>query len=147
MADALGCAVLADGSYGPFVTGASGRLILDKQLGLLLVAANLFGGDAGQLDRRGAFEGTLGASLAAGYFVTPSFVPSLEVRSETAFDSNIDSSALYLGPSLALLGGKYWATLAIEPQITAFKGSPPGHALDLSRSERLQARLSFGFAL
>ena len=147
VADALGCALLAEGSYGPFVTGAGGRLVLDKQLGSLLIAANLFGGDAGQLDRRSTFEGTLGASLAAGYFLTPSFVAGLEVRSQTAFDSNLDSSALYAGPSLALLGGAYWATLAVEPQITAFKGSTPGHALDLTRSEQIQARLSFGFAL
>ncbi len=147
VADALGCALLVNGSYGPFVAGVEGRLILDKQLGSLLLAANVFGGDAGQLDRRATFEGTLGASLAAGYFVTPSFVPSVEVRSETAFDSNIDSSVLYLGPSFALLRGKYWATLAIEPQITAFKGSTPGHSLDLTRSEHVQARLSFGFTL
>lgn len=147
VADALGCALLVDAAYGPFVAGVEGRLALDKQLGSLLLAANLFGGDAGQLDRRSTFEGTLGASLAAGYFLTPSFVPALEVRSETAFDSNVDSSVLYLGPSFALLGGKYWATLAIEPQVTAFKGNTPGHALDLTRSEHLQARLSFGFSL
>jgi hypothetical protein len=147
VADALGCALLVNASYGPFVAGVEGRLILDKQLGSLLLAANLFGGDTGQLDRRSTFEGALGASVAAGYFVTPSFVPALEVRSETAFDSNLDSSLLYLGPSLALLGGKYWATLAVEPQVTAFKGSTPGHALDLTRSERVQARLSFGFTL
>ena len=147
VADALGCALLVDGSYGPFVAGVGGRLVLDKQLGSLLLAGNLFGGDAGQLDRRSTFEGLLGASVAAGYFVTPSFVPSLEVRSETAFDSNIDSSVLYVGPSFALLNGKYWATLAVQPQITAFKGSTPRHSLDLTRSEQVQARLSFGFAL
>ena len=147
VADALGCALLVDANYGPFVAGVGGRLVLDKQLGSLLLAGNIFGGDAGQLDRRSTFEGLLGASVAAGYFVTPSFVPSLEVRSETAFDSNIDSSALYVGPSFALLSGKYWATLAIQPQITAFKGSTPGHSLDLTHSEQVQARLSFGFAL
>ena len=147
VADALGCALLVDGSYGPFVAGVEGRLILDKQLGSLLLAGNVFGGDSGQLDRRSTFEGLLGASVAAGYFVTPSFVPSLEVRSETAFDSNIDSSVLYAGPSFALMRGSYWTTLAIEPQITALKGSTPGHALDLTHSEHVQARLSFGFAL
>jgi hypothetical protein len=147
VADALGSAVLVAASYGPFVAGVEGRLVLDKQFGSLLLAANLFGGDTGRLDRRSTFEGELGASVAAGYFLTPSLVPALEVRSETAFDSNIDSSLLYFGPSLALLRGKYWATLAVEPQITAFKGHTPGHALDLTRSERVQARLSFGFAL
>jgi hypothetical protein len=147
VADALGCALLLEGSYGPFVTGFEGRVILDEQLGSLLLAANLVGGDFGQLDRRSTFEGSLGATLAAGYFVTPSFVPSLEARSETAFDSNIDRSVLYLGPSFSWLSGRYWATLAIEPQLVAFKGASPSRNLDLSQNERLQARLLFGFEL
>ncbi len=147
VADALGCALLLEGTYGPFVTGFEGRLILDEQLGSLLLAANLVGGDFGQLDRRSTFEGSLEATVAAGYFVTPSFVPSLEARSETAFDSNIDSSVLYLGPSLSLLSGRYWATLAVEPQLVAFKGASPSGNLDLSQNERLQARLLFGFQL
>jgi hypothetical protein len=147
VADALGCALLLEGTYGPFVTGFEGRLILDEQLGSLLLAANLMGGDFGQLDRRSTFEGSLSATVAAGYFVTPSFVPGLEARSETAFDSNIDSSVLYLGPSFSLLSGRYWATLAVEPQLIAFKGASPSRNLDLSQNERLQARLLFGFRL
>jgi hypothetical protein len=147
VADALGCALLVEGTYGPFVTGFGGRLILDEQLGSLLFAANLSGGDFGQLDRRSTFEGSLGATVGAGYFVTPSFVPSLEVRSETAFDSNIDRSVLYLGPSFSWLSGRYWATLAVEPQLVAFKGASPSRNLDLSQNERLQARVLFGFQL
>ena len=147
VADALGGALLLEGTYGPFVAGFEGRLILDEQLGSVLLAANVVAGDFGQLDRRSTFEGSLGATVAAGYFVTPSFVPSLEARSETAFDSNIDSSVLYLGPSLSLLGGRYWATLAVEPQLVAFKGASPSRNLDLSHNERLQARLLFGFQL
>jgi hypothetical protein len=147
VADALGCALLLEGTYGPFVTGFEARLILDEQLGSLLLAANLVGGEFGQLDRRSTFEGSLGATVAAGYFVTPSFVPSLEARNETAFDSNIDSSVLYLGPSLSLLSGRYWATLAVEPQLVAFKGASPSRNLDLNQNERLQARLLFGFQL
>ena len=147
VADALGCALLVEGTYGPFVTGFEGRLILDEQLGSLLLAANLIGGDFGQLDRRSTFEGSLGATVGAGYFVTPSFMPSLELRSETAFDSNIDRSVLYLGPSLSLLSGRYWTTLAVLPQLVALKGASPSRNLDLSQNERLQARVLFGFQL
>ncbi|HEX7451730.1 MAG TPA: hypothetical protein VF294_05575 [Polyangiaceae bacterium] len=147
VADALGCALLVEGTYGPFVTGFEGRLILDEQLGSLLLAANLIGGDFGQLDRRPTFEGSLGATVGAGYFVTPSFMPSLELRSETAFDSNIDRSVLYLGPSLSLLSGRYWTTLAVLPQLAALKGASPSRNLDLSQNERLQARVLFGFQL
>jgi hypothetical protein len=147
IADALGAALQVEGTYGPFVAGFEARVILDKQLGALLLAANAFGGEFGQLDRRSTFESLAGASLAAGCFVTPTFVPSLEVRSETRFDSNIDSSVLYLGPSLSLLSQTYWVTFAVEPQLFAFKGASPSHNLDLSHNERLQARLLFGFRL
>jgi hypothetical protein len=147
VADALGCALQLEASLGPIVTGFEGRLILDDQLGSLLLAANLIGGDRGQLNQRSTFEGLLGATLAAGYFVTPSFVPSLEVRNETAFESTISSSVLYVGPSLSLLSGRYWATLAVQPQLVAFKGASPSRNLDLSQNERLQARLLFGFQL
>ena len=47
----------------------------------------------------------------------------------------------------SLLSGRYWATLAVEPQLVAFKGASPSHNLDLSQNERLQARLLFGFQL
>jgi hypothetical protein len=147
VADALGSALMLEGKYGPLLTGFQGRVILDDQLGSLLLAANVFGGMSELLDRRSTSEGNAGASLAAGYFVTPAFVPSVEVRSETQFDSNVDSSVLFVGPSLSLLGDRYWATFAVEPQVAAFKGATPGRSLDLSQNERLQARLLFGFRL
>jgi hypothetical protein len=41
----------------------------------------------------------------------------------------------------------WWATLALEPQITAFKGASKGRSFDLDNNERLQARLLFGFPI
>jgi hypothetical protein len=71
----------------------------------------------------------------------------LEIRSENGLSSRLDRSVLYLGPSASLLTEGWWATLAVQPQITAFKGRTSGHAFDLDQNERLQARLLFGFRI
>src|SRR6187402_1206257 len=94
VADALGSALLAEGTYGPLQAGFEGRVILDKQLGSLVLAGNLFGGGIEDLYLRRRFFGSFGATVGAGYFVTPSFVPGFEVRSENGFTEQFDHSVL-----------------------------------------------------
>jgi hypothetical protein len=146
VADALGTGLLLDGTVGPSAVGVEGRLLLDKQLGSLLLAANLVGGAVEQLELNSRSLATFGATLAAGYFVTPSFVANLEARSESIFSGRIEHSVVYLGPSLSLVSARYWLTLAVQPQIVAFKGASAGHRLDLDQNEFLQTRLLLGFA-
>jgi hypothetical protein len=147
VADAVGSALLVDGSVGPLAIGFEGRLIFDRQLGSLLLTANLAGGGVEQLELRSRSLVTFGGSASAGYFVTPSLVTSLEARSEQAFSVRIERSVLYLGPSVSFSSSRYWVTLAVQPQITAFKGASAGHHLDLSQNEDLQTRILFGFDL
>jgi hypothetical protein len=145
VADVLGSALYLEGSLGPLVASVEGRVILDKQIGSLLLAANLVGVGTERLELRSVSEVTLSAVASAGYFVTPTFVPSLEVRSDNSVSKQLDRSVLYAGPSVSLLTEGWWATLALQPQITAFKGKTSGHDFDLDQNERLQARLLFGF--
>jgi hypothetical protein len=147
VADSLGSALYLEGSLGPLLTSVEGRVILDKQVGSLLLAANVVGDAIEHLELRSDSEVTVAAVASAGYFVTPTFVPSLEIRSENGVSKQLDRSVLYFGPSVSLLTEGWWATLAIQPQITAFKGATPGHDFDLDENERLQARLLFGFHL
>jgi hypothetical protein len=147
VADALGSALYLEGTLGPLVASVEGRVILDKQIGSVLLAANLVGVGTEHLELRSTSEVTLAAVASAGYFVTPTFVPSLEIRSENGVSKQLDRSVLYLGPSVSLLTEGWWATLAIEPQITAFKGATSGHDFELGQNERLQARLLFGFPI
>jgi hypothetical protein len=147
VADALGTGLLLDGTVGPSAVGVEGRLLLDKQFGSLLLAANLVGGGVEKLELKSLSLATFGATLSAGYFVTPNFVTSLEARSESIFSGRIQHSVVYLGPSLSLVSSHYWLTLAVQPQIAAFKGASPGHRLDLDQNEFLQTRLLLGFAL
>jgi len=82
-ADTIGSALLLEGQAGPLLVGFEGRVILDKQLGSLLLACNLFGGSIEPLELRSTSVVSFGATVAAGYFVTPNVVTSLSARCST----------------------------------------------------------------
>jgi len=146
-ADALGSALLLEGHGGPMLVGFEGRVILDKQLGSLLLGLNLLGGGMEQLERKSRFVGSFGATAGVGYFVTPSVVTSLELRNENRYTGQLDYSVLYLGPTVSYASTRFWLTFAVQPQVIAFKGGTPGYHLDLEQNEYVQARLLLGFPL
>jgi len=96
---------------------------------------------------RSSTVGSFGATLAAGYFLSPSFVTSLEARNENGLSGQYDRSVLYVGPSVSYVSSRYWLTLAVQPQLVAFKGASAGHHLDLTENEYLQGRLLLGLSL
>ena len=147
VADALGSALFVEGSTGPLQVSLEGRVILDKQLGSFLFDANLIGSKVELWDLISSSRRSLGATLGAGYFVTPNLVTSLEVRNENGFSGQLDRSVLYLGPTVSFASTRYWMTLAVQPQLVAFKGASAGHGLDLNQNEYLESRILLGFAL
>ena len=147
VADALGSALLLEGSTGPLQASFEGRVILDEQLGSFVFDANLIGGVTELWELRSSSHGSFGATLAGGYFVTPNLVTSLEIRNENGFAGQFERSVLYVGPSVSYASTRYWLTLAVQPQVVAFKGASAGQHLDLDQNEYVQARLLFGFAL
>ena len=148
VADALGSALFLEGNAGPLSVGYEARVILDKQLGSLLLTGNLVGGGQELLELRSRFVASFGATLAAGYFVTPNVVTGLELRQgNTIASGSLDQAVLYLGPSVSFVSTGYWLTFAATPQVVTFHGATPGHRLDLSQNEYVQARLLLGFAL
>lgn len=152
-ADAVGSALLLEGQAGPLLVGAEARVILDKQLGNLLLALNLLATGYEQLELTSRFVGSFGATFGAGYFLTPNVVASLELRNENSLSKERDeslrylSSALYAGPTVSYASTRFWLTLAVQPQVVAFKGATDGYHLDLTRNEYVQARLLLGFPL
>ena len=146
-ADALGSALLLEGQAGPWLVGYEGRVIIDKQLGSLLLAFNLVAAGVEQLEPGSRFLASFGATAAAGYFLTPNFATSLEVRNVNDFTGQLDRSVLYLGPTVSYASTRFWLTLAVQPQIVAFKGATAGYHLDLDQNEYVQARLLLGFPL
>lgn len=152
-ADALGSALLFEGQVGPSLVGYEGRVILDKQLGSLLLGFNLVSAGVERLERQPRFVGSFAATAGAGYFVTPNVVTSLELRNENGLSKERDEplrytySALYLGPTVSYASTRFWLTLAVQPQVVAFKGATSGYHLDLNQNEYVQARLLLGFPL
>ena len=138
--------------YGEF-TGSveelelEGKLIVDKRIGNLLLAANFvaeheweFG--IGQTEKDLHLDGFLGAS----WFFTPRFSLGVE-----AWNANIIShgtwehSAFFLGPVASYTGDGWWVTLTVLPQLPAFKPSEGGGKYVFTDYERFQARLLFSW--
>ena len=149
IADSLGSAIALEGSFGPELGAVFVQAIVDKQFGSLLLAGNVTGEAIWPLDRSDAgVEKELSLGLSAGYFVTPKLVPGIEVRDTNGFGSKLERSVIYLGPSVSWVTSGFWATLAVEPQLTALKGGTPHEQhLDLDENERVQARALVGFEL
>jgi len=149
IADALGSALAIEGSYGPELGAVFVQAILDKQFGSLLLAGNVTGEAIWPLDRSDSgVEKRLSFGLSGGYFVTPKLVAGLEVRDINGFHGKLERSVIYLGPSVSWVSAGFWATFAVEPQLTALKGGTPHEQhLDLDENERVQARALVGFEL
>ena len=124
-----------------------GKLIVDKRIGNLLLAANFvaeheweFG--IGQTEKDLHLDGFLGAS----WFFTPRFSLGVE-----AWNANIIShgtwehSAFFLGPVASYTGDGWWVTLTVLPQLPAFKPSEGGGKYVFTDYERFQARLLFSW--
>jgi hypothetical protein len=148
VADALGSALYLEGTYGPALVEVEGKLLLDKQLGDVLIALNLVAEKEWELVRPDTIEKLIfEADLGLGYFFTPSFVGGVEVVSETFVESDeVTSSALYAGPSIAYADSHYWLSFAVTPQVFAPK-SQSGDTTDLARGEAVRGRVLLGFHL
>lgn len=146
LADALGSALYFEASYGPKEIELEGKLILDKQSGNLLLAANLSGEQEWELGVGEAeSEQQYALNLAAGYFVTPSLLAGVEATSLTVVEEGeVESSTIYAGPSLAYAAERYWLVAGVAPQLFAPKGESGRH-LDLQHGEHVWARLLLGF--
>ena len=147
VADPLGVALYFEVGLQPHEVGFEGKVLLDKRVGGLLLAFNGVAElelerEGGKTERKLALE----ASLAAGWSVSRRVVVGLEVFVPTVLEDGdeLQSSALYAGPSVSYAGDAFWAALTVMPQFARLGGDGTGR-LDLVSNERLQARLLLGF--
>lgn len=150
VADVLGFAL-----YGEATTHTNGvdleaKLIFDKRIGELLLAANLvvehewqFG--LSETERELALE----VDLAASYFITHNLSVGLELRNQNVIPggAGLRYSALFAGPTVAYAEKGWWVAFSLLPQLPALKRSQPGSTLILDDRERYNARLLFSFHL
>jgi hypothetical protein len=151
VADALGSALYLEGSLGPLEGGVEAKIILDKQLGRVLLAGNLIGEYESEWAVPGEPEAELEAevSIGAGYFITDEFVAGAEIRQANEFEEakELESAVVYAGPALAWRQDNWWLAATGLFQLAALKGAADGRSLDLEHQERYQVRLLLGFDL
>lgn len=151
VADPLGSSLYLEGALGPTEAEIEAKVILDKRIGQVLLAANLVGeyewifDEANKTERELAFE----LNLGGGYFFTDTLFAGLELMSQTELEhaEELENSVLYAGPTFGYSPGSWWMAMTVMPQIVALKGASQGSSLDLEHHERLQTRFLFGFDL
>ena len=150
VADGLGFALYAEASGGPSESELEAKLILDKVLGNVLVAANLVG--ATGWDYAGPeteTEQEAEADLGLSWRASPAFSLGLEVRSHNEFvDGEWEHSALFAGPVFSYAAEEWWVTATVLPQLPALKKEGDGgDSRILDEHEKVNARLLFSFHL
>ena len=124
-----------------------GKLIVDKRIGNLLLAANFVAEHEWEygIGATGK-ELHLDGFLAASWFFTPRFSLGIEAwNANIIADGTWEHSAFFLGPVASYTGNGWWVTLTILPQLPAFRPSEGGGTYVLTDYERFQARLLFSW--
>lgn len=152
VADALGSALYLETTLGPSEAELEAKLIFDKALGPVLLAANLIAeyelefvrdGEESKVEKALVLE----PRLAAAYSLSHAVKLGLELRAPFGVSGESKSSTLFGGPVVSYAGAGFWAALCVLPQLVAFSEPSPDSALDLDHHERLQVRIIAGFTL
>jgi len=152
VADAAGSALYLETTLGPSEAAFEGKLIFDKALGPVLLAANgiaeyelefVRDGNESKVEKSLILE----PRVAAAYSLSHSVKLGLELRAPFAVSGESKSSTLFGGPVVSYAATGFWATLAVLPQLVAFSEQSPDSSLDLDHHERLQVRIIAGFTL
>jgi hypothetical protein len=150
VADGVGVALYGEVTGGPTELEAEAKLILDKQVGGMLLAANVVG--ANEWDYSGPeteTEQELELDLGAAWRVRPAFSVGLEIRNHNeVVDGEWEHSALFAGPVFAYATEDWWVAATVLPQLPALKKEGEnGDRRILDEHEKLIARLLFSFHL
>lgn len=150
VADPLGLSLYGEVTWSPTQLELEAKVILDKRLGPVLLAANLVVEEELTFALTGVGrETTFEVDLAAAYFLTDRLSLGLELRNVNVAvpGPGWAYSALYFGPTLAWAQDTWWVSLSVQPQLPALKRSDAASLLVLDDQERLDARLLFSLKL
>ena len=146
VADPLGLALYGEAGLGSGESAFEVKLIADKRMESLLIAANLI--YEAEVEFKGyenAVEHNLEFTAGATHFFAPRFALGLEARSHTIIkEGKVERSTLFVGPAAFYGAEHFWVTLTTMFQTKATSGATPGYDVDLRDHERFNARLLFG---
>lgn len=153
VADAVGLALYAEVGLGADETELEAKLILDKRLGSVHLAANLVG--ELELEAEGAAgmevemekDIILEADLGASYFVASNFGIGAELRNRNVLhDGELEYSALFAGPVVSYATDDWWLAFTFFAQLPSLGGDISGDRV-LTEHEKIEARLLVSFHL
>jgi hypothetical protein len=122
--DILGLAILARAGVGVASTQLEARLVLDRVVGDVLLAANSAFERTIFWDRRDAIETRLDHSLALRLTVTSDVTAGLELRARQAFRSaDYQGTAFYVGPTLSVSTQAFWLSVGAMAQVASHKAA------------------------
>ncbi len=145
--DAVGLALYFEATGAVDALELEGKLIVDKRIGNLLLAANFVAEHEweygiGQTEKDLHLDGY----LAAAWFFTSRFSLGIEAWNANIISEGVwEHSAFFLGPVASYSGDGWWVTFTVLPQLPAFKPSEGGGTYVFTDYERFQARLLFSW--
>ncbi|MBI5387973.1 MAG: hypothetical protein HZA90_25195 [Verrucomicrobia bacterium] len=145
----VGLTLYLEGRYSGEEAEIEQKIILGQRHGAWKWALNLEHATEWE-DNLRETEGEFGASLGVARDLGKHWALGLECRNQTLMPAyrQVESTALFLGPTLSYRHEKWWAALTVLPQVRGwnFDGNPDGDRnFDLAHQERLQVRLLMGF--
>ena len=148
VADAVGLGLYGELSGGTEEYEAEAKLIIDKQLGDLLLAGNLVLANEWELEpEETATAQEVEVDLSAAYFIRPGLSAGVELRNHNEIvEGEWEHSALFFGPVFGYATDGWWAAVTILPQLPALKNEGDGSRV-LDDLEKLEARILFSFHL
>lgn len=152
VANPIGLALYGEYGIGSKEYELEGKLILDKKLNNLTIAANAIyelelAPEPQASETKWAKEHKADLNLAFAYSLTPKLALSLENTYRNLIaEGKHENSALYSGVGLSYSKESFWINFTALPQVKSFKGQT-GSSLNLNEFEKVQFRLLFSFVL
>jgi hypothetical protein len=145
---AVGLTLYLEGTYSGEEAELEEKIILGQRHGNWKWAVNLIHGTEWE-DNLREVEGEFGASAGVAYDLGKHWSIGLELLDETLAPDyrRLESTALFLGPTLSYRQEKWWAALTVLPQIYGWNSDPAQDRnpnLELADHEKVNVRLLFG---
>lgn len=141
--------------YGEYGIGSNeyeleGKLILDKKINNLTIAANgVFEAEFAPTYENNKLhwekENKMDYYLAVGYGLSPKFHLTVESAFKNVYvEKELEHSALFAGLGFSYINENFWVNFTVMPQLKSLKGETD-NKLNLNEYEKVQLRLLFSY--
>lgn len=146
-ADAVGSALYAEWTVERDATELEGKLILDKQVGDILIAANAT--YEHEFPAIGDFKhNTVEATIGVAYLASDALSIGIEARHHSVTLDEGSFPGFFVGPTVTYAGKNWWAAASVMPQIgIGANKNDTNDNLELAEHEKVEVRILLSFEL